>query len=200
MLHTGSCAIDSWDFVPSLAWSGLVSDFLKGTVNPISFLWSLWHVTSPNRQSPSVASEEVEQAFCWRRCLPCHCRLRANDTAHGREVGHLPPWLSVCTSLLDGWTLFLLLQCHFTEVCFTPSCHFSLSYNFVPQIQPLDCEPNCALKSYHCPQKNVFCSAQENSHRNRNRNRNLSPRLSYSALRPALMSRSSSPLYPPSPA
>lgn len=49
------------------------------------------------------------------------------------------------------------------EVCFTPSCHFSLSYNSVPQIHTLDREPNCILKSvgYCCLQKNVFYSAQE---------------------------------------
>lgn len=112
LLNTESYAINSWDFVPSLTWSGLFSDFLKGTVISTSFLWILWHFTSPNRQSPPIASEEVEKAFCWRSCLPCHCKLCANHTAHGGEVGHLPPWLSVGTSLLVCWTPFLLLHYH----------------------------------------------------------------------------------------
>lgn len=163
LLNTGSYAIDPWDLVPSLTWSGLVSDFLKGTVNPISFLCSLWHFTGLNRQSPPMASEEVEQAFCWRSCLPCHRKWCAKHTAVAGKLGislHGFLWVPPCRPAGHHFSCFSIIL---TEVCFTPRCHFSLSYNFVPQIQTLDCEPNCALKSvgYHCPQKDVFCSAEE---------------------------------------
>lgn len=41
LFNTGSCAINSCDFVLSRTGSGLASDFLKETVIPIPFLQKL---------------------------------------------------------------------------------------------------------------------------------------------------------------
>lgn len=144
--NTGSCATNSCDFVLSLTGSGLVSDFLKETVIPIPCLQKLWHFPRLNKQSSPVASEVVEENFCWRSCLPCHCKLCGNDTAHGREGGYLPPWLSMGTSLIFFWTLFLLLMYHHYRHMLHSQLPlpFSISYKFMPRVQSLGCEPNCA--------------------------------------------------------
>lgn len=173
---------------PALHGLGWFQIFLKETVIPISFLWSLWHFTSPNRLPHSVASMEVEKIFCWRAWLLCCCSLCANDTARGREAGHPPPSHGHHVSCFP--TII-------REVCFTLLFHFSLSFYFVPQIQTLDCETNCALRSvgYH---RRMFCPGKvkteagtgtEISH----------PGLSYRTLL-LLLAFSSSACYPSSPA
>lgn len=100
---------------PLLVWADF-RFFLKGTVIPISFLWSLWHFASPNRLSHPVATKEVEKTFCWRACLPCYCKLCANNIAHGREAGHPPPSHGHHVSCFP-----IIIR----EVCFTLLFHFS---------------------------------------------------------------------------
>lgn len=98
VLNAGSCASDPWDLSPAhMIWVGF-SFFERDSYCGFCY-FKLVSFHQLNRQSPPI--EEVEKTFC----LQCHCKLCASNAACGREVGHLPPWLTVGTSLL-GTTSF----------------------------------------------------------------------------------------------